>query len=101
MLADDVLIEERLDLRRLGQVDVAGSRFGSRVLLDDVLADGHALVADKHGWTRDQFPDVVLALIAKRTSQDIAVIFLQVGFPPEVPRYCLLLNQFGRTSGMA
>src|SRR6202030_4359746 len=49
----------RLDQRRLV------------LLTDDIHAELDAFVADEHGWTRNQLPDLVLALAAKGAVQRV------------------------------
>jgi hypothetical protein len=65
ILADDVLIEKTFDLRRLWKVDVFRRRFVILIFIDDVLANANALIADENGGARDQFANVILALVAE------------------------------------
>src|SRR3546814_19953266 len=37
----------------------------SDLLADDVIAQFHALIADEHGWTSNQFPDLMLTFAAE------------------------------------
>jgi hypothetical protein len=39
------------------------------VVIDDIVADSHTLIADKDGGACDQLADVILTFVAKRTSQ--------------------------------
>ena len=74
VLADDVLVEEVADLGRLGQLvelDLAGL---GQLLLDDLVAEVDALVADVDPGTRDQLLDLLLALSAERALQQIAAV---------------------------
>jgi hypothetical protein len=61
-------------------VDVVRCRFEALIFVNNVLADGDALVADEDGRSGDQFPDVILALVAKGASKHITVVFLQTAF---------------------
>jgi hypothetical protein len=65
ILADDVLIEESLYLRWLRKVNVFRGRLVVLIFINDVLANTDALVTDEDGRPRDQFTDVILALVAK------------------------------------
>src|SRR3954447_12179730 len=65
ILPDDIIVENPADIAR-SRHPVA--RFDKRrlmLLTDDVHAKLDALVADKHGRTRNQLPDLVLALAAE------------------------------------
>src|SRR5581483_9523042 len=73
LLVDDVLVEDRLDLGRLGKTADLAAALLLPLLGDDVVAQLHALVADVHGRAGDELPDVVLALAAERALQDTAV----------------------------
>src|SRR5581483_7292691 len=75
LLADDVLVEEDLDLLRLGQVVGRGGGMGlSAVVFENGVADGHALVADVGSRVvagrGDQLRHCVLGLVAERTFKD-------------------------------
>src|SRR5690606_2757096 len=73
-LANDVLVEERLDFGRRGQLGPYGrTRTGLRFFADDVIAEVDALVANEHRWPRDQLADFVLAFIAERAMQHLCV----------------------------
>ena len=65
VLADHVIVENPADIARSRH---AVARFDERrlvLLTDDVHAELDAFVADEHGRTRDQLPDLVLALAAE------------------------------------
>ncbi len=74
VLADHVVVEEALHLLRLGQVAGGGGgmRFAA-VVLEDRVADSHALVADVGARVvagrRDQLGHGVLRLVAERAAQ--------------------------------
>ena len=72
LLADDVLVEELLDLDRHRQRR-ARAAIELVVVRDDVVADLDALVADEDGRSRDQLADVVLILIAERAAKDLTI----------------------------
>src|SRR5579872_97677 len=84
-LADDVLVEELLDLLRDRQGGAGpAARLELVVVRDDVVADLDALVADEDGRTGDQFADVVLVLVTERAAENLAfaVLFHHVGLGP-------------------
>ena len=66
LLPDDVLVQAGLDLGRLGQVDGDGGRLAAHLLLEDVVAELDALVADVDGRTRHELGDLVLPPAAER-----------------------------------
>src|SRR6185295_15363731 len=77
LLADHVLVEERLDLLRLRQRGVL-LLFEHPVFRDDVDADIDAFVADENRRAGDELFDLTLALIAERAPQDlVAALFLR------------------------
>jgi hypothetical protein len=70
LLADDVLIEDLLDLRRLRHRRRRGQGlFLVAFLGDDVVAEIDALVADVDRRPRDQLAHLVLALAAERADE--------------------------------
>src|SRR5699024_5204915 len=74
VLTDDVLLQEVEDLLRLGQLaqpEVAGL---GQLLLDDLVAQVDALVADVHAGARDQLLDLLLALPAEGALQQVAAL---------------------------
>jgi hypothetical protein len=63
-----------VDLSRFGQfveLDVAGL---GQLLLDDLVAEVDALIADLHAWTGDELLDLLLALPAERALQQVPAI---------------------------
>ena len=76
-LADDVFVEELLDVLRNRQRGAAGAgaaaSFELVVVRDDVVADLDALIADEHGRARDQLANVVLVLVTERAAENLAV----------------------------
>jgi hypothetical protein len=70
LLADDVLLQDLVDLARLGQVlelDRAG-RLG-QLLVDDLVAEVDALVADVDAGAGDQLLDLALRLAAEAAEE--------------------------------
>ena len=69
VLADDVLVEELADLHRLGQlVPLDLLRLGE-LLLDDLVAQVDALVADVDAGARDELLHLLLRLAAEGALQ--------------------------------
>ena len=77
VLADDVLVERSTDRLRVG--DEAGLRLlrggGPAVLLEDLLAEVDALVADVHAGPGHQLANLVLALPAEGAAGVTATVF--------------------------
>src|SRR5205085_8010956 len=77
VLTDHVLVERRHDRLRVG--DEAGLGLlrtaGAAVLLQDLLAEIDALVADVHTGPGNQLADLVLALPAEGAARVAAAIF--------------------------
>src|SRR5690606_31550123 len=74
VLADDVLVEEVVDLPRLRQaLQRALRRFGE-FFLDDLVAEIDALVADVDPGARDELPYLLLALAAERALEQVAAV---------------------------
>jgi hypothetical protein len=65
VLTDDVLIKEAFDLGRLGKVNVLGGRLIVGVFVDNVLAGTDAFIANEDRRPRDEFTNVILALVAE------------------------------------
>ena len=79
ILADHVLVEDLLDLVRLGQLLAGAILLLLELLTNDVVAQLHALVADEHGRSRNELANLVLALAAERAVQQLAVFLLAPG----------------------
>ena len=71
LLADDVVVEERVDLVRLGELGEGGGRGLRQLLLDDLVAQLDALVADVDPGTGDELLDLLLRLPAERALQEL------------------------------
>src|SRR6185312_2883002 len=70
LLADDVLVEELLDLLRGGERRARAAVLETVVVRDDVVADLDAFIADEYGRTRNELADVVLIFITERAPED-------------------------------
>ena len=88
VLADDELLEEVEDLARLGQLVQAQLRCLGQLLLDDLVAQVDALVADVDTRTGNELLHLLLALAAERALQQVATVsdacheaILPVGLP--------------------
>ena len=74
VLADHVAVEELVDLLRLGQRverDVGGL---GELLLDDLVAQVDALVADVDAGASDELLDLLLALAAEGALEQVATV---------------------------
>jgi hypothetical protein len=60
LLADDVLVEDVVDLDGLRKVLELEGRRSRQLLVDDLVAEVDALVADVDARTRDQLLDLTL-----------------------------------------
>ncbi len=65
LLPDDVVVEDLLDLGRLGKRALGRSRATIRLPFQDVVAELHALAADVDRGTGDQTRNLVLAAAAE------------------------------------
>ncbi len=72
VLADDVVLEEVEDLARLRQVVEAQLAALGELLLDDLVAEVDALVADVDTGTGDELLDLLLALPAERALEEVS-----------------------------
>ena len=68
-LADHVLVEDAVYLPRLGEVVVLEDLGARELLVDDLVAQLDALVADIDAGAGYELPDLALALTAKRALQ--------------------------------
>jgi hypothetical protein len=64
-LADYVLVQHRPDLLRLGQVIKIECGYRSKLLIDDLIAEFDALIADVNARASDQLLDLPLRLAAE------------------------------------
>ena len=76
VLADDVIVEDSLDLLGLGELLAGLLRLLLELLADDVVAELDTLVADENRRTGNQLSDFVLALATERTVEKLAVVVL-------------------------
>jgi hypothetical protein len=65
LLADHVLVQDVVDLDRLRQVFELEAGRGGELLIDDLVAEVDALVADVDAGTGDQLLDLALRLPAE------------------------------------
>ena len=68
-LADDVLVQDLVDLLRLGQVLELDRRGSGELLVDDLVAEVDALVADVDAGAGDQLLDLALRLAAEAAEE--------------------------------
>src|SRR6185503_8169515 len=70
VLADDVLVEDLVDAPRARDLLTEGPRLRRlhELLVDDLAAEGYALVADVDALTRDELAHLVLALSTERAA---------------------------------
>src|SRR5204863_9618142 len=64
-----VLVEDVVDLPRLGQVLDVEARRGGQLLVDDLVAEVDALVADVDAGAGDQLLDLALRLAAEAAEE--------------------------------
>ncbi len=76
LLADDVLVEELLDLGRRGERRPDAAVLEPVVVGDDVVADLDALVADEDRGACDELADVVLILVTERATENLSLAVL-------------------------
>ena len=74
VLTDDVVVQELEDLTRLGQLVEAQLGGLGELLLDDLVAEVDALVADVDPGTGDQLLDLLLRLAAEGALQQLAPV---------------------------
>ena len=76
VLTDHVLLEEREDLARLGEIEVGDdARRGlGHALFDDLVAELDALVADVDAGPCDELLDLLLALSAEGALEQVGAL---------------------------
>src|SRR6185437_9160839 len=67
-LTDDVLVQDVLDFLRRGNLRDRIGYLALFILLQNLVAESDALVADVDRWPGDEFPDRVLGLAAERAA---------------------------------
>src|SRR5919112_57012 len=82
-LADHVLVEDAVYLPRLGEVVVLEDLGAGELLVDDLVAQLDALVADIDAGAGYELPDLALALTAKRALQ----LIRRIPHPLHPPRH--------------
>ena len=65
-LTDDIVVQRRNDLRRLGDIVQVCCRILHKVLVDDLPTELHALIADEHAGAGDDPPHLFLIFSAER-----------------------------------
>jgi hypothetical protein len=90
VLADDVFVEDVVDLARLGKVlELEGGGCGE-LFIDDLVAEVDALVADIDAGSGDQLLDLALRLAAEAAEE------LLVGFGGTCQRITPSMSRFAR-----
>ncbi len=72
LLTDDVIVEKRRDLLRLRQMLQREVGTLGEFLLDDLVAQLNALIADVHAGTGDQLLHLLLRLSTERALEEFA-----------------------------
>ena len=89
LLADHVLVQQRVDLGRAREVVEVEVRGSGELLVDDLVAEVDALVADVDPGAGDQLLDLPLALAAE-AAEELLVSFGCAGHDLLVPRFPFL-----------
>src|SRR5450830_16437 len=74
LLADHVVVEDRVDVARLGQALEIQSDGRGELLVDDLVTEVDALVADVHAGAGDELLDLALRLAAETAEQLIVTV---------------------------
>ncbi len=82
ILADHVVVEESEDLPRFGELLELQVGGVGELLLDDLVAEVYAFVADVDAGARDELLDLLLALPAEGALQQVRVTELRHPFAP-------------------
>jgi len=83
LLRDDVVVQDAVDVARARQVVEIELRRSRELLVDDLVTEVDALVADVDAGTGDQLLDLPLALAAEAAEQLLVAV--------ACPRHCLFL----------
>ncbi|CAB4618073.1 unannotated protein [freshwater metagenome] len=73
-MAYDVLVKEFKDFTRLRQFSGFALNNFTELFVNDFVAQVNALIADVNAWASDQFLDLLLALSAERTLEQIGCL---------------------------
>jgi hypothetical protein len=84
-LRDDVVVQDGIDVERLREIVEVELRWRGELLVDDLVAEIDALVADVYAGTSDQFLDLSLRLPAEAAEQLLVALARAT---------CLLLLRF-------
>jgi len=82
ILTNDVLIQKGFYFSWFRQGLANGSSFSSDIIRYYFITDINTFVADEDRWARYEFLDIVLALVAERTAEDIVSVLFHL-VPPE------------------
>ena len=74
VLADDVVVEGGVDVARLGQLLEVERRRSRELLVDDLVAEVDALVADVHARAGDELLDLPLRLAAEAAEELVVAV---------------------------
>ena len=74
VLADDVVVQDAVDVARLGQLLEVERRRGGELLVDDLVAQVDALVADVHAGAGDELLHLALRLAAEAAEQLVVAV---------------------------
>src|SRR5207253_3358795 len=86
LLRDDVVVQDAVDVARARQVVEIELRRSRELLVDDLVTEVDALVADVDAGTGDQLLDLPLALAAEAAEQ-LLVAVARPGHVSLVPRF--------------
>ena len=81
-LADDVVVQECVDLPRTGKLTQRGLGRLGELLLDDLVAEVYALVADVDTRAGNELLDLLLGLATEGTLEEFALTELRHTRPP-------------------
>jgi hypothetical protein len=79
LLANDILVENFLDLVRLGELVAGALGAVLELLADDVITQLDTFVTDEYGWAGNQLPNFVLTFPAEGAVQKFSVVVAAAG----------------------